>query len=222
MSDPTLEEIAPVEAKRIRSFSHFFKSYMSVSTIVVAALPIPITAWSVIPAFESQRGSLTTYTPLVCFLILSYVFYKRHSIGSILFVHRHHSGAKSSIMELLPLLLIILFIILIFAYHHVLNLAIQDLKLAFADEATERWRIGSDEEFNALPDGTVTFSGTWLLANVTFDKVSYGPALMLLYLGIFAVAECAFVLMALREYLQDLIGLTDVKAMQTLMAKPTP
>lgn len=34
---------------------------------------------------------------------------------------------------------------------------------------------------------------------------------MACYLGIFMTAELAFLLMALREYLQDLLGLTDAR-----------
>jgi len=221
MTDAKSEHDPPVDARRIKNFALFFKSYMSVSTIVAAALPIPITARGVIPLFESQKGSLATYTPLACFLILSYVFYMRHSIGSVLFIHRHDSGARSHLLEMMPVILIFLCLAFIFSYHFALNASLQDLKHVFADEAAKRVASSdSPEDFNVLPDGTITFSGNWLLANVTYDKVTYGPILLLLYMGIFAAAEAAFVLMALREYLQEVIGLTDLKIMKAIMDKP--
>src|SRR5437764_10112442 len=58
-------ENAPAEAKRIQAFAQFFKSYMSVSTLLVAALPIPITAWGAIPTFRAQTKMLATYTPML-------------------------------------------------------------------------------------------------------------------------------------------------------------
>jgi hypothetical protein len=42
------------------------------------------------------------------------------------------------------------------------------------------------------------------------EDVPYSLILIGLYLGVFLSAEAAFVLMALREYLQDLLGLSDV------------
>jgi len=41
------------------------------------------------------------------------------------------------------------------------------------------------------------------------ESIPYGMTLMLCYLGIFAFAEAAFVLMALKEYLLDLLHVSD-------------
>jgi len=38
------------ERKRVREFANFFKRYMSVSSVVAAALPVPVTAIGLIPA----------------------------------------------------------------------------------------------------------------------------------------------------------------------------
>ena len=44
---------------------------------------------------------------------------------------------------------------------------------------------------------------------------------MILYVGIFLTAEAAFILMAIKEYLQDLVGLTDVDLIQIRHSKTT-
>jgi hypothetical protein len=52
MSDPdhkTARHRANIKPVRFESFAHFFKSYMSVSSVIVAALPIPVAAWKLIP-----------------------------------------------------------------------------------------------------------------------------------------------------------------------------
>lgn len=211
-----MNEAAPdtMEAVRIKRFASFFKSYMSVSTIVAAALPIPITSLKVIPAFESQRGALATYTPLVCFLLLSYVFYLRHAIGAALFSRRAKvSRTRSAVVNTLPALLIAGCLLSIWSYNFLLNESIQKLKVDFAAEAHIRSEpdAGPDDAYNVLPDGTVTFSGKWLLENVAFDKVYNGSSLIFVYILIFATAEAAFVLMALREYIQDVLKLEDAE-----------
>ena len=46
--------------------------------------------------------------------------------------------------------------------------------------------------------------------NVSLEAIPWGIRLTAYYLGIFAFAEAAFVLMALKEYLLDLLHLSDV------------
>src|SRR6266404_8559416 len=75
----------PSQASRVKGFAAFFKSYMSVWTLVVAALPIPVGAFKLIPTFESQRSYLSVYTSLFCFLSLGFIFFERHRLGGYLF-----------------------------------------------------------------------------------------------------------------------------------------
>jgi predicted transcriptional regulator with HTH domain len=46
--------------------------------------------------------------------------------------------------------------------------------------------------------------------------------LMALYVGFFALAEAAFVLMATKEYLQDVLGLSDLEIIAGGTAAPSP
>ena len=51
----------------------------------------------------------------------------------------------------------------------------------------------------------------YLLINLAKDEIVYDSILLLLYLGIFLTAEAAFILMALKEYLQDVVGFTEIE-----------
>ncbi|WP_422358882.1 hypothetical protein [Reichenbachiella sp.] len=42
------------------------------------------------------------------------------------------------------------------------------------------------------------------------DKIPYGTLLITYYISFFILAEGAFVFMAIKEYLQDLLGLSEV------------
>ena len=75
----------PEDPKRIRTFALFFKRYMSISALVVAALPIPVTSLNLIPTFGIHTKPLSVYTSLFCFLMLAYIFYRRHRLARLMF-----------------------------------------------------------------------------------------------------------------------------------------
>ena len=79
--------IAPPKPTRLAGFASFFKRYMSVSTIVAAAIPIPVAGWKLIPIYAQQRGFLTVYASLFCFLLLAFVFSIRHRLAHPMFFH---------------------------------------------------------------------------------------------------------------------------------------
>ena len=173
---------APENTLRIHAFARFFKNYMSVSTIVAASIPIPVASWKLIPTFAQQRGFLTVYASLFCFLILAFVFSMRHRLGRQMFFN----GSFSLTIAWLPSIFIVLTLASIIAYHSVLQSSVQQLRALGLDASTADLlnRMDSTEIPNAL-------------------------ALAASYLGIFAFAEAAFVLMAIREYLQDLLRLDE-------------
>jgi hypothetical protein len=82
--EPKPNDSGPDRASRVIGFATFFKSYMSVWTVVVAALPIPVGVFKLIPNFEAQRSYLSVYTPLFCFLSLGFIFFQRHRLGHYL------------------------------------------------------------------------------------------------------------------------------------------
>src|SRR5690348_6082893 len=89
----------PTNPKRVRSFAIFFKNYMSVSTLVVAALPVPVTSLGFIPTFAAQKNLLSVYTSLFCFLLLGFVFYVRHSFARTMFPDAFFQIGRASCRE---------------------------------------------------------------------------------------------------------------------------
>ena len=82
MIAPDDQESLPTDPRRLRAFASFFKSYMSVSSLVVAALPIPLAATGTIPVFAEQKGVFAACSSLFCFLVLGFIFYMRHALAS--------------------------------------------------------------------------------------------------------------------------------------------
>jgi hypothetical protein len=172
---------------RIAVFAKFFKSYMSVSTIVAASIPIPVASLKLIPTYAQQKGYLTLYASLFCFLSLAFVFSIRHQIAARLFsTHR-----PSTLLAIAPALCILLTLASILSYHFLLDHSLNQLRSLGVTGPTSEILNGAD--YSDIPDSL---------------------ALAACYLGIFLFSELAFVLMAMREYLQDLLNLDEVALMK--------
>lgn len=255
------------EPTRIEAFARFFKRYMGVSSLVVAALPVPVTLAGLIPTYQSQRGFLSTYTSLFCFLLLAFIFYSRHRLAPLLFptyFECRREGRLSpvtlffcKVMSTLPLILIVGALLCVFAYHDVLNDSIDahfgpmrqaatalqkgEAELKQSEEAmgrleaenkTEalfgkgtmlkeeimhraevmrRLELNLEKEEKKIALGIEKY-GSWdkyMLATTSQDQVPYGVLLLVFYLGTFLLSESAFILMAIREYMQDVIGISE-------------
>src|SRR5215210_7791115 len=70
---------------RVRTFATYFRNYMGISSIVTAALPIPVTLVKVIPIYSFQTKFFSVFTSLFCFLVLAYIFYRRHALAPLMF-----------------------------------------------------------------------------------------------------------------------------------------
>lgn len=285
--------IGPTQASRVRAFATFFKSYMSIWALVVAALPIPVGAFKLIPTFEVQRPYLSVYTSLFCFLSLGFIFFQRHRLGYYMF----GSVLGSSIygvgrfmivratVNWLPFACIILSVFAVFRYHVLLNDAILiGQAQAIAEEAkgvidnaflvdlaesryvgqkvtianlmlfenattlaATRGKTGDQliaatiseagaksRRFGSWPpkvsqaardypgqgfSDAQTFLGVGVIVPSAEDVlkrklVPLSTDLLLWYLTIFVTAETAFILMALKEYLQDLAHISDLSLME--------
>ncbi len=183
VADPVTEQepSAVREGLRIAAFANFFKSYMSVASIVAASVPIPVAALKLIPTYAQQRGYLTVYTSLFCFLLVAFLFSIRHSLAVRMF-----GSGKGSLIAALPAVFIGLTMASIVGYH------------ATLDRSLQQWReLG------------VVATSTELLSKADYLEIPHSLELSAYYLGIFVFAEIAFVLMALREYLQDALHLDE-------------
>lgn len=183
---------AQPEPRRVRAFVEFFKQYMSVSSVITASLPIPVTALQFIPTYAAQTKFLSVYASISCFLLLGFIFYSRHTLARWMFRPVTKRRSKlGAFMHLLPLCLIVACGCFIGAYHWLLQNSIQE---AMADWVRRGVAIGSTQE---------------VLQKTDYMDIPGALGLVACYLGIFVAAEGAFVLMAIKEYLQDLLGLTE-------------
>ena len=180
-------EVEPHEPARFAAFAKFFKAYMGTASIVTASLPIPLAAFHLIPAYTAQEKFLSTYTSLFCFLLLGYLFYIRHSLGRLMFYTRPDGHVMfRAFLSFVPLLLILASLSLVFLYHHYLL----DSLTAFSERGV----------MNPTTD---------VLKSADYREISNSTQLTVCYLGMFLTAEAAFILMALREYLQDVLHIHD-------------
>lgn len=178
---------------RVESFLLFFRAYMNVSALVVATLPIPVTTLRLIPTYSAQTPLLATYTSLFCFLILGYVFYGRHKIARYLFQEDLPSWGDrlwAHLLAWLPLALTAACVMLVLFYHSTLDDSLHALKAM-------------------PPAGRVAEGDDGLLLLTPLRDIPLRWSLLLSYIGMFVCAEAAFVVMAMKEYLQDLLELTD-------------
>ena len=167
---------------RIKVFANFFKSYMSVSTVVVAAIPIPVSAWKLIPLYAQQKQFLMVYSSLFCYLLLAFVFSIRHWLARWMFCR----GLRGFWAGILPLVCILGSLGCICEYHNLLQHSVEQLRSLGLMATTQE-----------------------LLEKMDSTEIPYGLPLAACYMGFFLFAEAAFVLMAIREYLQDLLHLSE-------------
>jgi hypothetical protein len=186
---------APIQPEplRIEGFARFFKRYISVSSVVTASLPIPIAAAKLIPVYDVQQKFLGTYTSLFCFLLLAFVFYSRHNIARWMFGRQLNLGTSrmGGFFSVFPLVLIAVSACLVYGYHLQLEASIAEV------------------QSSALLRGETSYSASKILADTDMLEVARSTTLAAMYIGMFMTAELAFILMALREYLQDLLHLSE-------------
>jgi hypothetical protein len=176
-------------------FASFFKSYMGAGTLVTASLPIPLTSFKLIPAYEAQKSYLPTYTSMLCFLMLACIFYSRHLFARWMF-SSYLRGAKKPgrLVLVVPLLLIAVSVTAMFCYQATLNQSIEEARSSIQPSAASSYKDDA----------------TSVLKTTDLTKIPESFELTVLYLLMFIASEGAFILMALKEYLQDLLGVQDV------------
>ncbi len=190
---------------RVESFVLFFRAYMNLASVVVAALPIPVTTLGVIPTYSAQTYLLSTYTSLFCFLVLGFVFYGRHQLARYLFEDGFATWRDRvwwHVLAWLPLVLTAVCFLLVIVYHNTLDDSLQILQ-------------------SAPPAERVAHGDEALLLLTPLRDIPRRWTLLLTYVGMFVSAEAAFVVMAMKEYLQDLLGLSD-QALIDLDRPPSP
>jgi hypothetical protein len=180
-------EAEPQEPVRFAAFAKFFKAYMGTASVVTASLPIPLAWFHLIPTYAAQEKFLSTYTSLFCFLMLAYLFYIRHALGRLMFYTKPDGHIRfRAFVSFVPLLLILASLTLVFLYHYYLQASL-----------------------TVFSERGVMNTTTDLLKAADYREIPDSLQLTVCYLGMFLTAEAAFILMALREYLQDVLRIQD-------------
>jgi hypothetical protein len=176
---------------RFKQFIGYFKKYLALGAVGCGVLPAPLSYFRVIPTFRAQYKFLTGYVTVFCFLALGFIFYSRHSIARWMFqsCKRRNRKAKA-LVAWLPLALIAASLAFLSAYHLLLQASINQ---AISDFYTRG----------------VNLNDQFALENTPFEDIRFAVPLMISYLGVFLGAETAFAVMAIREYMQDILNLND-------------
>jgi len=97
----------------------------------------------------------------------------------------------------LPLVFIAASLVLVFQYNEVLNATVGTIQSRVQEQSP-----------STLPRPNRDIND--ILAKTDLNDIPYSSGLMILYIAIFLTAEAAFIMMAIKEYLQDLVGLSEM------------
>ncbi len=185
--------------QRIKKFGKFFTGYMGTASLVTAALPIPVAKLHLIPTYASQSKFLNTYASLICFLVFAFIFYIRHILARAMFHRTPLQVSARWWITALPFLCICASIACVIGYH-----------------------IELDASLSLIAAQGVLAPTQTLLAQIDYREIPLAELLTALYLGMFVFAESAFVLMAMREYLQEILGLEEQELIDPAAQPPAP
>ena len=171
------------------SFTSPLKHYTGVWCLAVAALPVVVTQFGLIPVYESQRSLLPAYASFFCLLALAFVFSQRHRMARAMFAPRLlwpdealQSKARSRLS---------------------INAALAAMILgALACTALYLWAFEIGRGSPAFPRLPPSSSNAVLLA--------------LSFITLFLLASAAFAIVAVREHLQHVLGLSDAEVITGL------
>jgi hypothetical protein len=233
----TGQEYLPSSPRRLKAFANFFRGYMRVSSLVIAALPIPVTALEALPVFADQKGTASFYSSLLCFLTLAYIFYMRHSFAKWMFPRDLPADTtaartaiiKSTLISALPIIFIALSLPSALSYSFFIHRVINEIAFIRARPISSEAKCQSllnsvdesninpllvPEKINLLARDCKVLSRSEIL-KASYPSIPHGSTLLYQYILMFVTAEAAFVLMATREYIQDLLRISDYEVISS-------
>jgi len=182
-----------MEPARFQQFTSYFKKYLALGSVGCGVLPAPLSYFHVIPTFQAQFKFLTGYVTVFCFLALGFIFYSRHSIARWIFRSSKKRNWKAkALVAWLPLVLMLASLGCLSAYHLL-------LQISLTQAITDFYSRG------------VNMTDQLALATTPFEDIKFALPLMISYLGVFLAAETSFAIMAIREYMQDILNLEDAE-----------
>jgi len=253
----------------ITQFARFFKTYSLGLSLVVAAVPLGMARWSLVPMFETNKYSLTIITSVASYLLVGFIFSQRHAIANLYFpgVRRGMVRGKTLVApanelrkskyfsRLVPSALALFAIALFVGYLFAVSEATHQVAYQYATDPPEgpqqpvltrarlekglseriidaRLPFGQDRpvkiisEEKKVGDKVVTVQNIQfpdedsvraLLAGVPSTSIPQAGWMFILFTGAFLCAAAAFVLMGLKDYMQEVLHLTD----KDLITNPT-
>lgn len=212
--------------RRLISLAGFFKNYLWVCAVLTAALPAPVAVWQLIPTFQAQTKFLAVYTSLSCYLLLGYTFYIRRELSSLMLPGHFQEvtsppspkNTRRVIIVVSPLLLVGLACFFSYLYHETLNDSIGQIVQASAASPTASSNSAVQEAptippLTPLPAEQEPKKFSDVIKKSELNEIPCARRLMLYYLLIFLFTTMAFVLMAIKEYLQELAEISDLDLM---------
>ena len=175
------------------TFTSPLRHYTGMWCLFVAALPVVVTQFGLIPVYESQRTLLPAYASFFCLLALAFVFSQRHRMARAMFAPR----------------------------------------LLWPDEneahSKVRPRISINAGLATMIFGALACTAIYLWAfeigrpSPTFPRLppNSGNAVLLAlsFITLFLLASAAFAVVAVREHIQKVLGLSDAEVI-TGMPRP--
>lgn len=113
----------------------------------------------------------------------------------------------------LPIITIIASALGVIGYHNNLYNSLQKVKTEVISIENAQGKVNAQKSydyFGKIIQGTQgDLQSKFVLANTEVNSIPNSLVLTLSYLGIFLFAELSFILMSLKEYLQDILNLED-------------
>lgn len=171
------------------------RHYTGVWCVLVAALPVVVIEFGLIPVYESQKNLLSAYASFFCLLALAYVFSQRHRMARAMFAARllwtDFDPPKSKVA--LPVSI---------------NGALAAMILgALVCTAIYLWAFEAGRTSPSFPRLPPSSMNAVLLA--------------LSFIALFVLASAACAVVAVREHMQVVLGLSDAEVI-TGMPRPAP
>jgi hypothetical protein len=208
-----------------RSYSSNLRNLLFGAALVVALFPIPVTAFGLLPTYQQHARFLILYTPVVCLLAVSYLFYLRDSLARLLFADlisfhpedyeyqaestRILRKVRSTVVALLPALLLCASFFCFTAYTKrfsqslELTTAVMSVPYAAPDTPDPNGSHGPAQP--SVP----ALTREEVLRTADLDSIEMFSQLTALYMGIFVAALMAIVMMALKEHAAHAMGLSE-------------
>jgi len=217
------------------SYSAGLRRAFFLAAVAVALLPIPVALLGLLPAYRIQTRFLVFYAPLVCLLALAYLFYVRDALARLMFAHlldplpprpmyyperadlrlrRFWFTVRRGLLALLPALLLLVSFACLLRYVERVNESVALTSAALAQPGH------LPEDVGQLPGGRPTLPAATrgspslslrerALGVPSTEAIPLFAELTALYIGSFLAAVIALVVMGLREYAREALGLTE-------------